>query len=779
MRILHIVSTLKRGGVASSLAYLLPELDRIAGFDVDVATMHGSGGFGQELARLGLTPYRLDLDHKYDLRARGRLRSLILRGRYDVVHSHGWPCLLFAALAVPRGTRAPVLVTTEHNVTNRRRRPLLRPVDRLLYRPYSNIVAVSQAVADSLARWHPGLEPRITTIHNGILPDRFVASSGARERIRKEHGIPERAPALVTVAGGLTAQKGIDVLLTALASLSGTDALRPHLVLVGDGPLRSDLDGQARRLDLTPRVHFLGFRSDIPDLLAAADLFVLPSRWEGCPMVLLEAMAAGVPVVATRVGGVPEIVDHDRSGLLVPPEDPEALAAAIETILSSPDRAQEIAAAGCESVAKRFHAGMLAGELAALYVQITGARPDADLNECSREQDASDPEDLRASHLVRALSFLTDRVLAEAPSEDLLSHPVTSPVLPAFWYPLKEGRLTLDQETHDQVVDSFRATAGANFTHEQDLSAVLRSLATAGVEPALLKGMVTAETVFPSIGARSMYDIDLLVSESQVPDTARVLSELGYRPEEAVVSPTGEIDRLTKSIGTFTQSKADLPGAPQSPLDLHWDLINVRWFRVATRWSTDEIRARAVPVRIGDTSALALDPLDQILHFSYHQAVKHHLIDTKDYLDLDLLCRRHPESLDALPARAHEARLRSTCYHALTFTRELFNTPVPESVLVALRPDPLRLWLVRRFVSPDRLLGADLPSINVARGFLLNALMFDRRRDFARAALRAVWPEHAWLRQRMAMAGCSDRSPRLWHLKRLGSYLVGVFRRGS
>jgi hypothetical protein len=273
-----------------------------------------------------------------------------------------------------------------------------------------------------------------------------------------------------------------------------------------------------------------------------------------------------------------------------------------------------------------------------------------------------------------------------------------------------------------------------------------------------------------------MCDIDLLVSRSKVPDAARALAELGYRPEDAVVSPDGDIDRLTKSIGTFTQSKEDTPGVPQSPVDLHWDLVNVRWFCHASSWSADAILERAVPVQIGDTSALALDPLDQILHFSYHQAVKHHLIDTKDYLDLDLLCRRHRESLDALPARAREARLGSTCYHALFFARELFNTPISESVLSALGPNPLRSWLIGRLVTPERLLGDDLPRISVPRGFLLNLLMMDRRRDMALAVGRALWPEEEWLRQRMAMAGCSGQSARLWHLRRLGGYLLDLFR---
>jgi glycosyltransferase involved in cell wall biosynthesis len=145
--------------------------------------------------------------------------------------------------------------------------------------------------------------------------------------------LPEGIP-LIFAAGSLEHRKGIDILLHALARLK--DPV-PMTVVAGDGPLRPILESLAAELGIAASVHFLGFRPDLPRIMAAADLFVLSSRWEGCPMVVLEAMALGRPIVATAVGGVPELLVDGESGRLVPPESPEALSQAIQEILVDPD----------------------------------------------------------------------------------------------------------------------------------------------------------------------------------------------------------------------------------------------------------------------------------------------------------------------------------------------------------------------------------------------------------------------------------------------------------
>ena len=766
MRILHLVSTLESGGIASSVAYLLPELDALPGLHVDVATLYGSGHFARELERSGLTPFRLDLESRYDREAPRRLRSLLLRGHYDVLHTHGWPALFLGSLARPKGPGSPRLVTTEHNVTNGRRRPLLRPLDRLLYRPYAQVVAVSQAVADSLAAWQPSVAGRITTIHNGIRPEHSVACPGARESIRKELDLPTDATVLIAV-GRLIEQKGIDVLLDALHQLPEP---RPYLLLAGQGVLQPSLERQAARLGLGDRVLFLGFRPDVPELLAASDLFVLPSRWEGCPMVLLEALAAGLPAVVTPAGGVPEMIEDGKQGLFVPIDDTRALAVALANLIAHPERRRSFAEAGIERVAEAFDASTLARAFARVY----GAEP---------PRGSRLAPSLSSRHLESALGFLIEQTQAEpaSPPATQLRHPATRCFEPALRALLGSDIDPFDEDTRIRIQTSFRRTAATNLIHQECLSTVLARFVAAKIPALVLKGIVSSETLYPSIGARPMVDIDILVPDGDVPEAARILLDLGYRPEAAILTAKDGIDRidqLTKSIGTFHQENVNAIDYPQSPIDLHWNLINVRWFRLASHWPMDELRARAIPVEIGRTQTLALHPLDAILHLAYHQAVKHHLTDVKDFLDLDLLCRRDPEALYDLPARARSARFRSATYHALTFSRALFNTPIPERVLEELCPDPLRLYLVRRIVNPELLLQSQTPRINIARGFLLNVLMIDRWRDLLKIGFRSIWPDALWLKQRMEMAGASPGNARLWHLRRLGRYVTQALRPG-
>jgi glycosyltransferase involved in cell wall biosynthesis len=231
------------------------------------------------------------------------------------------------------------------------------------------VVANSNAAASRLRR--EGVSSRsIHVVSNGVeLPDRAMRNRAGR-------------PRAVCVAN-LRPEKGHDVLIEALAARPDLRDLQVELV--GDGPCRSALDAQARARGVGEQVRFLGERRDVGERLANADLFVLPSRTEALPNSVMEAMAAGLPVVACRIGGIPELVEHAVTGLLVPPDDPDALADAMAQLVANPARASALGAAARAAVAERFSmARMIAGFTEILLEQLRRQKLEVGLSAVAR-----------------------------------------------------------------------------------------------------------------------------------------------------------------------------------------------------------------------------------------------------------------------------------------------------------------------------------------------------------------------------------------------------------
>ena len=237
---------------------------------------------------------------------------------------------------------------------------------RLLYRvggrAASGFIAVSEDAARAVREQIRPPADRLFTIPNGVDTDRYGHAVDAAE-VRARMGIPADGP-LVTVVAKLMEQKGHRVLLDALpAVLDRHPGLQ--VALAGEGPLRDEVASRAAALGAM--VHLVGNRTDVTDLLAASDLFVLPSLWEGLPMALLEAMASGLPVIATAVSGSRDVVVPDESGLLVPAGDAGALAAAMAALLADRDRARELGVAARRRVEEHFSARTQARRHAALF----------------------------------------------------------------------------------------------------------------------------------------------------------------------------------------------------------------------------------------------------------------------------------------------------------------------------------------------------------------------------------------------------------------------------
>jgi glycosyltransferase involved in cell wall biosynthesis len=260
------------------------------------------------------------------------LARLISRARPDLLHYHTSHAITLGTLsgliAAPFVGRIPAVLTRRVSFSLRR-----NPLARLKYTyRIDHVIAVADGV-----RWvliAEGLSPsRVSVIHSGIEMSRFSSlAETAGIAFRRQLDLPQDGR-LVGSVGALVGHKGHRHLLDAMALLTRR---RPQLrlAIVGDGPLRPDLEEQARQCGLEGRVHFAGFREDIADLLPAFDVFVLPSiSGEGSPAVVKEAMACGVPIVASELDGVCEVVDEGREALLVPPGDPERLGEAIESLL--------------------------------------------------------------------------------------------------------------------------------------------------------------------------------------------------------------------------------------------------------------------------------------------------------------------------------------------------------------------------------------------------------------------------------------------------------------
>jgi len=298
----------------------------------------GVDEFAGALEAQGLPVARVaEVDSRWDWSGMLKTWRQFRRERPDLLHVHHvWPAAdrYLATLAEAAGV--PHLVVTEHIEGHAHSAAQERLKRRELERA-EVVTAVSAAVVDSLVRDYGVDRVRVRVVPNGAeLPDEGAEQPAAR-RVREQLGAGVLRP-LWVCAGRLEHQKGQDVLLEALAEVRRR-GLEFVAALAGEGSLRGALEERARSLGLEANVRFLGQVEDLGPLLAAADAVVLPSRWEGMPLVLLEALARARPVVASAVGGVPEVVTDGEHARLVPPEDPRALAEALEDFHRHPDPA--------------------------------------------------------------------------------------------------------------------------------------------------------------------------------------------------------------------------------------------------------------------------------------------------------------------------------------------------------------------------------------------------------------------------------------------------------
>ena len=384
IRVLRVIARLNVGGPALHVTYLATGLAK-RGYETtlvagDVASGEESMAFVADEA--GIRVERLpglsrDLSPIHDLVAAIRLAGIIRRVRPDIVHTHtakAGAVGRVAALLAPG--RRPVVVHTFHGHVlrgyfGRAGSLLFRTIETLLARITDRLVAVSPEVRDELVRLKVAPASKFEVVRLGIELQERVAFEGDTREVRRRHGISEQK-FVVGWFGRMTAVKRTDDLLTSLvgARERGVDAL---LLLVGDGADRARLEQRAHDLGIARHCLFLGYQETVAPWYAICDTVILTSANEGTPVTIIEALAAGRAVVATRVGGVVDVVDEGETGFLVRPGDTHALAERLEILATDPERRSAMGAEGRRRVLARYAVARLVDDVDALYRRLLSA----------------------------------------------------------------------------------------------------------------------------------------------------------------------------------------------------------------------------------------------------------------------------------------------------------------------------------------------------------------------------------------------------------------------
>lgn len=365
MHVLHVINDLSTGGAQSGLYYLLKHSRTISDFSSEVCVFHEAGTFGEKLSNEGVTVHKLGINNRFSPLIGVRIFALIKRKKYQIVHVHLFPGLYWGAILSVLFPHCK-WVYTEHSVWNKRRGLLwARGLEGWAYHQYDRIVVISKSAGDSLIDWQPWLKSKLDIIPNCIDIPMFDISKDTIKQKRIDLNIDEETK-LILFAGRLVKEKGVDILLQAVALLEISNW---RLFIAGDGVERTNLTSLCAELNISDKVSFLGDRTDIPELIAASNLVVLPSRWEGLPLTLLEALAAGTPVVANNLGGVPEVMTNGAEGFLTPPENPQAVKDAIEKVLLNDNLARSMGMAG-KIRAADYSVSSVSQQLFSMYQQL-------------------------------------------------------------------------------------------------------------------------------------------------------------------------------------------------------------------------------------------------------------------------------------------------------------------------------------------------------------------------------------------------------------------------
>lgn len=370
-RVLHLVDTLNIGGTENQLVQIAVHMKR-RGYDITVGCLRAEGPLLRTLQRADIPVVEFrkgkTLLSWNGIRQLLRLTSFLHRGRFAVIHAHDlWANLL----GVPAGrlARVPLVIASRRYLDDLEwYTPWRKRAVCLIYLLATWVVVNSQAISERLVVKEQVPAEKIRTVHNGVDVERFSRARPEREKLLPNVG---KSSKLIAVLANMYSRvKGHAGLISAARIVCEHEPGAVFL-LIGDGPERPRLESQVRDADLDKNVLFVGRRTDIPQWLACCDLSVLASETEGFPNAILESMCAGLPMVATAVGGSKEIIVNGANGLLVPPGNTAALAEAILRLIRNPQLATTLARAGQNDMRAHFSFDRVMAELNELYKNAT------------------------------------------------------------------------------------------------------------------------------------------------------------------------------------------------------------------------------------------------------------------------------------------------------------------------------------------------------------------------------------------------------------------------
>ena len=363
-RVLFVSTSTTVGGAEKTLFNLATLLDHKAFEVAGVVSLKPEGEYAKRLRAAGIKVETLGAASARPRDAKA-LAAIISRERPDIVHALMFSAIQVARMAKPQVGTAFKLVTSPR-VNYRTRSTLTLAFDRWQKDRDDLLIAECQASADFLIKRQGYAPAKVKVIRNGIETAGWPMSKVDRAKHRLELRLGA-TDLLVGAVGRLDDQKGFDVLVEAMAALKSFPI---KCAVLGEGPARAKLEALVRKHQLEKTVWLLGERADVPSWLSAFDVYALPSRWEGLPNALLEAMALSLPVVASSVDGVPEVIEHEKTGLLVPPERPKALSDSFRRLVTDPALRARLGPAASAVIAEKFTLRRMIGEYEETYRKI-------------------------------------------------------------------------------------------------------------------------------------------------------------------------------------------------------------------------------------------------------------------------------------------------------------------------------------------------------------------------------------------------------------------------
>jgi glycosyltransferase involved in cell wall biosynthesis len=376
LNICHLISGDRFGGIATHLRMILTLMQQRENVRHS-AIVFNEGEVADSLVETGALVRVLNEKRIPFCQMRGRVIQMLASLNTHIIHSHRYKQNILAAWCKgPAGVAH--IVQTVHGlheirggITGLKSRAFDATNTFVTRKYFDAIIPVSNDLRSTLVTKNKYPSAKMTVIPNALDINR-VHIHHDRATVRATLGLDNETTAILAI-GRLVHVKAFDVLIEAVSRLRSS-IKKIRLFIAGDGPLRAQLEAQRNSLDLQDQISFLGFRNDILDLLHASDIFVLSSRHEGIPMTLLEAMALGLPIIATKVGGVQEVIIHDESGIVIPPNNSHEIARACERIISNTRFGRALGTKATERLKREYSGSVFCERLCKLYEMVSGSR---------------------------------------------------------------------------------------------------------------------------------------------------------------------------------------------------------------------------------------------------------------------------------------------------------------------------------------------------------------------------------------------------------------------